>query len=75
MSVVFTPIKDTTELKDAILSAWQAVAKGTINNLINSLQNRIFSVLNRNGDYIKKIFLELDTVKVQRMGRKFSGIL
>lgn len=37
------------ELKQAIVAAWHAVAQETMDNLILSMDNRIFQVIRRNG--------------------------
>lgn len=40
------------ELKQAILDAWDTVEVHVINNLVNSMPNRIFDVIQRNGKAI-----------------------
>lgn len=37
------------ELKVAILDAWRAIEPSIINNLINSMDNRVFQLINRSG--------------------------
>ena len=37
------------ELKMAIVAAWQSVEQEVIDNLVLSMDNRIFQVINRNG--------------------------
>ncbi|KAA3669846.1 uncharacterized protein DEA37_0002684 [Paragonimus westermani] len=37
------------ELKKAILDAWTKIDTGTIQNLVNSMPNRLFQVINRSG--------------------------
>ena len=38
------------DLKTAISKAWDEIDQETIDNLILSMDNRIFQVINRNGD-------------------------
>lgn len=40
------------ELKSAILEAWQNIDVVCITNLIESMPNRIFSVINKNGNHV-----------------------
>uniref|UniRef100_A0A914Q3Z0 Transposase n=1 Tax=Panagrolaimus davidi TaxID=227884 RepID=A0A914Q3Z0_9BILA len=40
------------ELKQAILDAWDAIDVQMINNLVNSMRNRIFDLIQRNGEAI-----------------------
>lgn len=40
------------ELKCAILDAWQSISQETIDNLINSMPNRIFDIITNRGGYI-----------------------
>jgi len=42
--------KSVAELKQAILAAWNGLSLETFQNHINSMPNRIFQVINRNGD-------------------------
>ena len=42
--------KSVAELKQAILTAWNGLSLETFQNHINSMSNRIFQVINRNGD-------------------------
>ena len=41
--------QNVAELKNAIVAAWHSVDQETIDNLILSMDNRIFQVINRNG--------------------------
>lgn len=41
--------QNVAELRTAIERAWQEIDQNTINNLVKSMQNRIFQVINRNG--------------------------
>jgi len=42
--------KTVAELKKAILDAWNGLSLQTFQNHVNSMPNRIFQVINRNGD-------------------------
>ena len=42
--------KTVAELKQAILAAWNGLNLQTFQNHVNSMPNRIFQVINRNGD-------------------------
>jgi len=41
-----------TELKCAILDAWHSISQETIDNLINSMPNRIFDIITNRGGHI-----------------------
>jgi hypothetical protein len=38
-----------TELKVEIVNAWRQIRRQTLENLVNSMPNRIFAVFNKNG--------------------------
>lgn len=40
------------ELKNAILKSWREIHVETIQNLVNSMSNRIFELINKNGNVI-----------------------
>ena len=41
---------NVNDLKTTISQAWDEIGQETIDNLILSMDNRIFQVINRNGD-------------------------
>lgn len=45
--------KNVAELKKAITQAWSEVDLGRIENLVNSMPNRVFEVIKKKGGVIK----------------------